>query len=147
VDALLAAHPEGLPCARAEAAILLQRYGVDLGDDDDGHPACARLRVAQDPAWGSLVAVDAGPDASTARLLPLTGRDLRALAGGAAPALRECWVDLLRRVATLAVDVPELAALTLKLPAHPGERPTLVRGSARLAPWTLGLALSDTGGV
>jgi hypothetical protein len=50
-------------------------------------------------------------------------------------------VDIIRRIATLAADVPELASLALTLPARAGERPALLPGSARVAAWTLGLAL------
>jgi len=141
VDALLAGSPSGLEPSDDDVATLLRSYGVIPGDADGGGTGRPLLRVAQDPAWGSLLGLDGVRGASSVRLVPLTDRDVRAIAAPGAHALRAMRLDLVRRVATLAADVPELASLALSVPTHEGERPALVRGSARLAPWTLGLAL------
>jgi hypothetical protein len=141
IDAVLARSPEGTVLEGGDVAALLRSYGVrtvELAEAQRGRPW---LRVVQDPAWGSLVALDARPGESEARLVPLTNRDVRALAAPGKRALRAERADLLHRIATLAADVPELASLALALPAREGEQPALLPGSARVAPWTLGPAL------
>jgi hypothetical protein len=139
VDALLSTSPSGLAPSEDDVAGLLRSYGIDPGEALEGKSARPLVRVAQDPAWGSVVALYPLRGVPSVRLVPLTDRDLHALAAPGSHALRALRLDLLRRVATLAADVPELASLTLAVPTHEDERPSLVRGSARLAPWTLGL--------
>ena len=141
IDAILAERPEGTVLEAEDVAALLRCYGVRTAEPATTKGSSPRLRVVQDPAWGSLVAFDARPGKSAARLLPLTDRDVRALVARGPRVLHAERVDIIRRIATLAADVPELASLTLALPVRAGERPALLPGSARVAPWTLGLAL------
>ncbi len=148
VDTVLGASPAGAELSAGDAAALLGSYGVTLAEPPgaDADPRGRDIvRVRQDPAWGSLVARDDARGHSMARLVPLSDRDLRALAAAGPRGLREQRQDLLRRIASLAADLPELASLSLALPRHEGETPALVPGSSRLAPWTLGLASPTRG--
>jgi RimJ/RimL family protein N-acetyltransferase/succinyl-CoA synthetase alpha subunit len=138
VDTILGASPAGAAPAAEEVALLLGSYGVAIARSEAQDDGQARLRVRQEPAWGSILAIDAACGASRARLVPLTNADARTLAASAPRAIRAERLALVRRIATLAADVPELASLGLALPTEVGALPALVRGSARLAPWTLG---------
>jgi RimJ/RimL family protein N-acetyltransferase/succinyl-CoA synthetase alpha subunit len=147
VDSILGESPAGAPLSHADVAALAGSYGVALDAAERSEAGPERLRVAQDSAWGSIVEVEGEERAASARLVPLTDRDVRRLATFGPRVLRPGRVDLVGRIATLVADVPELASLSLALPSRHGDLPALVRGSARLAPWTLGPALPEAGAV
>jgi hypothetical protein len=103
--------------------------------------------VWQVPAWGSLLLRETSDGAREPRLLPLAERDVHDLASPGPRAARALRGELIRRLAVLAFDLPELASLALVLPSSASGRLAFVDGSVRLAPWTLGLAVSEMGAV
>ncbi len=139
VDALLASSPAGALLTPRDTEPLLACYGVSAPIREGAALPGLHLRVQQDPAWGSFLMLEDADGACDARLVPLGVRDVRGLAARAPRGLRAIWEAAIGRVASLAADVPELAALALALPSHPGESLTLVPGSARVGAWTLGM--------
>lgn len=141
VDVALAGAPEGTALDAAPVVELLRLYGVPARVASGAGEI--RLRIVQSSTWGSMLAV-ACAGVSRARLVPLTAAGLRALqdvGGGKGSAHRR---DVLRRLATLAFDVPELARLEAVLPWD--DAPLAVApGQTQVAPWTLGLAFTEAG--
>jgi acyl-CoA synthetase (NDP forming)/GNAT superfamily N-acetyltransferase len=116
----------------ATAAQVLNCYGIHL---TDGRPAGVECvaEITHDPRFGSMVSCGVGGSAielfgdRARRLLPITDldaaamwRELRAAPlltgyGGTRPVDTKSFEDLLLRLGRLAEDLPEVAALTLKV--------------------------------
>jgi RimJ/RimL family protein N-acetyltransferase/succinyl-CoA synthetase alpha subunit len=145
VDEELARSPLGLEPAAGVVSALLETYGIDARLAEGTATAHPRLRVSQVPAWGSLLMRETAEGVREPRLLPITERDVHDLASPGPRAAQALRADLVRRLAVLAFDLPELASLALMLPSSASEQLAFLDGSVRLAPWTLGLAVSETG--
>ncbi len=145
VDPELARNPLGVEPAPAVVTALLGAYGIEAGPAKGSALPQPCLHVSQVPAWGSLLLCETAEGAREPRLLPLTERDVHDLASPGPRAAQALRAELVRRLAVLAFDLPELASLALVLPSSASEQLAFLDGSVRLAPWTLGLAVTETG--
>jgi acetyltransferase len=118
----------------AEVGAILAAYGID---PDPALP----LSLADDPLFGPAIGLGGGPVADQAFDLPPLNLSLAGalvaharVARGLDPAAAEALADTLVRLSQLAVDCPELAALTLH-PSSASLRPPGQLGELAIAPY------------
>ena len=142
VDVFLSARPEGGFLESGQVEALLALYGLPA--QAAGAAEGRRVRIVQSSTWGSMLTVEAA-GAALSGLVPLAELDLHSLAAFGGEKASPSQQDALRRLATLAFDLPELAAMEVVLPNGAGELLRIEPDRTRIEPWTLGLAFTEAG--